>query len=263
MSALEDSFSQFLAPFISGYFSQPELGEGHCPVCTTPIIAPFDVCIGCAKHTASEYRNDLANLVLPLTYGGHTSQSHHLLYTYKSDIVLPPNPDHEGLSLFELTFMVMLAGIQAHRSCIENVCGPINHVAAVPSKKGRSSNALPKIVNAIATHLQIPIVELEYLNTSMTVERKLQPDNWRIAGSPRTIDLGHVLVIDDSWVSGSTAQSVAIALKRAGASSVTVLILARLLEMKWPVTAEYVRRSARPLDLRICILCDPGSATRS
>ncbi len=92
MSALEDSFSQFLAPLISGYFSQPELGPGHCPVCTTPINPAFNKCRGCEEHAASQYRDDLANLVLPLTYGGHTPQSHHLLHMYKTDIIPTPTP---------------------------------------------------------------------------------------------------------------------------------------------------------------------------
>ncbi len=263
MSALEDSFSQFLAPLISGYFSQPELGEGHCPVCTTPINPAFDKCRACEEHAASHYRDDLANLVLPLTYGGHTPQSHHLLHMYKTDIIPPPDPGREGFNPAQLALMIMLAGIDGHRSCIENVCGPINHVVAVPSKKGRSSETLLKITSAIAARIEAPMLTLEYLNMPITSERKLQPDNWRIAGSPSPIDLGHVLVIEDSWVTGSTAQSIAIALKWAGASSVTILALARFLDMKWPVTAEYVLRSARSLDLRICILCDPRSAARS
>jgi hypothetical protein len=39
-----------------------------------------------------------------------------------------------------------------------------------------------------------------------------------------------VLVVDDTWVSGGTAQSVAVALKRAGAARVTIVVLGRHLD---------------------------------
>jgi adenine/guanine phosphoribosyltransferase-like PRPP-binding protein len=36
-----------------------------------------------------------------------------------------------------------------------------------------------------------------------------------------------VLLLDDTWTSGGTAQSAAVALKRAGARSVTVVVVGR------------------------------------
>lgn len=39
---------------------------------------------------------------------------------------------------------------------------------------------------------------------------------------------GHVLVIEDSWITGSNAQSAAAAVHAAGASYVTLLAVARL-----------------------------------
>ncbi|MFC3453531.1 hypothetical protein [Amycolatopsis speibonae] len=43
----------------------------------------------------------------------------------------------------------------------------------------------------------------------------------------------HVLVVDDTWVSGDKAQSAALALKASGATKVTILCVARLLKYDW------------------------------
>ena len=40
---------------------------------------------------------------------------------------------------------------------------------------------------------------------------------------------GHVVIVEDSWVTGANAQSAAIALHQAGADYVTILSVARLL----------------------------------
>jgi hypothetical protein len=45
-----------------------------------------------------------------------------------------------------------------------------------------------------------------------------------------------VLVLDDSWVSGGSAQSAAVALKRAGARRVAVIVLGRHLNPADPRT---------------------------
>lgn len=56
-------------------------------------------------------------------------------------------------------------------------------------------------------------------------DRFVIPDRWkaRVGGQ-------HVLVVDDTWVAGRNSQSVAIALKDAGASEVTIVCVARWLD---------------------------------
>jgi orotate phosphoribosyltransferase len=50
-----------------------------------------------------------------------------------------------------------------------------------------------------------------------------------------------VLVIDDTWVSGGSAQSVAVALKLAGARRVAVVVLGRHVNPADPKSAALVR----------------------
>jgi phosphoribosylpyrophosphate synthetase len=63
----------------------------------------------------------------------------------------------------------------------------------------------------------------------------------------------HVLVIDDTWVTGGSAQSAALTLKAAGASAVTILCVARWLNHTF--TAEHaaiVESNVVPYDAMCC-----------
>lgn len=50
----------------------------------------------------------------------------------------------------------------------------------------------------------------------------------------------HVLVIDDTWTSGGHAQRAASALRAAGASAVTILVLARWLDPTFGPTGTFI-----------------------
>lgn len=86
------------------------------------------------------------------------------------------------------------------------------------------------------------------------------PREGRAAGiSPNDFDFivsptkDHVLILEDSWVSGSNAISLAIQAKRQGATHVSVLSLARYLAAE-PVTNEWLHTAAakEPYDPLFC-----------
>jgi orotate phosphoribosyltransferase len=52
----------------------------------------------------------------------------------------------------------------------------------------------------------------------------LDPGRFRV---PRPLTGAVILLLDDTWTSGGTAQSAAVTLKRAGARSVAVVVLGR------------------------------------
>ena len=55
----------------------------------------------------------------------------------------------------------------------------------------------------------------------------------------------HVLVLDDVWTTGSNAQSAALAVRRAGASAVSVMVIARWLSPRHPLSAKFIRERLR------------------
>lgn len=63
----------------------------------------------------------------------------------------------------------------------------------------------------------------------------------------------HVLVVDDTWVSGNKSQSAALTLKAAGARVVTIPCVARWLS--WDYSDEHrqlIERSTAPYDALLC-----------
>ena len=50
---------------------------------------------------------------------------------------------------------------------------------------------------------------------------------------PDAVKGRHVLLIDDSWTTGNSIQSAAVALKRAGADYVTVYCIARIINSSY------------------------------
>jgi hypothetical protein len=68
----------------------------------------------------------------------------------------------------------------------------------------------------------------------------------------------HVLLVDDTLTTGAHAQSAALSLRRAGARSVVVAVLARALRPHMNETAGRYLASARPLHPDRCCLCSPS-----
>lgn len=64
-----------------------------------------------------------------------------------------------------------------------------------------------------------------------------------------------VLLVDDTWTTGTSLQSVAAALKAAGAASVTGLCVARWLSWRWEPDVPLLRQvAAAPYDPSRCIV---------
>ena len=67
-----------------------------------------------------------------------------------------------------------------------------------------------------------------------------------------------VLLIDDTWTTGSSAQSAAAALKAAGAGPTAALVIGRHLNREWHENDRRLRGIARPFAWSECALCaDP------
>jgi hypoxanthine-guanine phosphoribosyltransferase len=69
----------------------------------------------------------------------------------------------------------------------------------------------------------------------------------------------HVLILDDVWTTGSTAQSAALAVRRAGAAAVSVMVVGRWLNPDRRGTADFIATwLQRDFDPDIC----PGHRRR-
>ena len=102
-------------------------------------------------------------------------------------------------------------------------------VAVVPSKTTQKDEARPglrTIVGTVVGHTASRFERLLQPTDSELVGRYFDPDRYATA---RRLDGESVLLIDDTWVSGSSAQSAAAALRNAGASRVGCVVIGRWL----------------------------------
>lgn len=211
-----------------------------CPVCATPIEPKYGLCWACQRHKDS-FGGELADLVVPLSYAlkdtpegtvrrpAELEQFYHDLWNYKDNADLAP--DRETFPQLRLAALAFLFRIH-HLSCLEKAVGEeISAVVPVPSKRGRKNHPLPKI----AKRLIRPLLEAKYIGQPSPPRRvDLFPRDFKFQGKLE----GHVVIFEDTWVQGSTAQSLAVQARRSGASHVSIVTVARLLDPGRAPTAQ-------------------------
>jgi hypothetical protein len=229
---------------VGSYLRNPQRLPGEtCDVCTTPIDGG-DLCRRC-REDRDRFGAGLADLVVPVTYGGHNEQSKTLLYGYKTELAARAGDERRSLIL-----LLLWVAVHLHGQCIERRIGaPLDAWTTVPSTKGRS----PHPLSTNARRAGLGPGELVAAPTSEQPPDLRATSGERFSLHPRSLTGRHVLIVDDTWTSGGRAQSLALTAHAAGASTVTIVVLARWLAPGWPVTAAYLETyPQRTFDPRIC-----------
>lgn len=107
-------------------------------------------------------------------------------------------------------------------------------VAVVPSGQGRAGEH--PLVSLVRSCTALPLVRLDVVAPEAHA-RGVDPGWVGVADRVHGVD---VLVVDDTWVSGGSAQSVAAALKLAGARRVAVVVLGRHVNPADPRSAGFL-----------------------
>lgn len=107
---------------------------------------------------------------------------------------------------------------------------PPGRLAVVPTGAGRPGPH--PLLRLVSPYLRLPGCPLALRPGRQG--RDLDPDRFQVLARPAGAS---VLLLDDTWVSGASAQSAAAALKLAGARHVAVIVLGRHLNPDDPVSA--------------------------
>jgi len=200
-----------------------------CAVCCTPVDG-FERCWRCQRNAAS---HGLADVVVPLTYALGGTQSATLLWHYKDDPVHKVRQQH-ALIINWLLYLAM----SEHERCIGVAAGmPVSLRVAIPSMSGRTGvhpfTALARRMNAVndsAALLPAP---------GAVCDRAVSGDKFLLQPAV-PLDGQHVMVLDDTWTTGSNAQSAAVTLRRAGAARVSVIVVGRWLSPGYGKTGRFI-----------------------
>jgi predicted amidophosphoribosyltransferase len=225
----EDAVARLSASLVSlagGYLRNVVRRTGAtCTLCATPVDR-FDYCYSCKNNS---HRADLADAVAFLAYAVAGQQSGYVLRGYKA-----PEPLDEHRAIVSL---LILVGLSMHAGCAGVLGGsPVTHWATVPSLPGKpGEHSLHKIVRLTAPGREVSLLAAE----RAWRPRALRADHFE-AGSTLP-DGSHVLLMDDTWATGGHAQSAALALKKAGATRVSLLVVARWLKPDFGDNARFLR----------------------
>jgi len=218
-----------------------------CRVCAAPVDG-FDRCLRCeqARRVVG-----VADLVAPLSYAIAGTPSAALVRDYKNH---PARSVRESHSVV-INWLVG-QGITRHERCIGCAAGlPVSCRLVIPSltsRPGRHPFAdLAHTINALSDAVAL------VPGPDATCDRAIN-DKFMLQPAVR-LDGAHVLILDDVWTTGSNAQSAALAVRRAGAAAVSIMVVGRWLNPEQPITAKFVAtRLQRDYDPDICPVTGGG-----
>jgi hypothetical protein len=221
----------------------PRPGPGVCGVCFN-FTRGYERCFACAQN-----ENWLA-AVAPISYSVGLEQLHRALMGYKR-----LSGDVARRLTVELA-AVLWRFLAEHERCVARTAGVdgFELVTTVPSgeRARESAHPLPHLVGQLAGPTRGRHERL--LRRSGLEVRPRTFDSEKFEPI-RSLDGQTVLLIDDTWTTGASAQSAAAALRNAGAGPVAAIVIGRHLNREWHENDRRLRQIARPFDWDRCALC--------
>ena len=121
---------------------------------------------------------------------------------------------------------LLFLGIVVHQRCIERRAGaPVDRRLTVPSLSGRPG--VHPFVAMAATTRATKATPVLTPSATAPAARTISGSHFDLVGSRTDLNGEHVLILDDTWTTGSRAQSAAMTLRRYGAKYVNVLVISR------------------------------------
>jgi hypothetical protein len=241
-----------LSALYETFMVSPRPGPGICSTCLTFTESagatagrPYPQCYPCATTPP------WLDAVAPISYSVAGEQLHHALVSYKR------LPGRIAAQIRTELAAVLWRYLEAHEPCIANQLGigRFSLITTVPSGRHDPGHEHP---------LSQIVGELCEL-TRDRYEPVLGPSADSNAGEHEfdahrfepASPLSHqpVLLIDDTWTTGASAQSAAAALKRGGASHVALVVIGRHLKRDWRENGARLDHLRHGFDWDTCLHC--------
>jgi hypothetical protein len=247
------------------FMVSPQRGPGVCRTCLTFTDPARDTGADAAQSTGAGHAyaqcypcantQPWLDLVAPISYSIAGGQLHHALVSYKR------LTGHVAQRLRTELAAVLWRYLDSHERCLATSLGTdgFELVTTVPSGRRDTgeSHPLEQIVGELCGHTRgryIPL--LERADHADASEHEFDPQRFK---APRAIAARPVLLIDDTWTTGASAQAAAAALKRAGAGPVAVVVIGRHLKRSWRRNGARLDQLPRGFDWDTCVHCEPAS----
>jgi len=234
--------SELSSPYANFMFG-PRCGPGVCETC-------FNFTRGYARCYACANSPQWLAAVAPISYSVSTEQLHHALMVYKR--LTGEIARRVGVQLAA----VLWRHLAAHERCIANAAGVerFELVTTVPSgaRERDERQPLRQIVGEVVGPTRERYIRLLRRSDREVAERSFDEHKFEALGS---LDGQAVLLIDDTWTTGASAQSAAAALRNAGSGTIAALVIGRHVNRDWHENDRRLRELRQPFDWGRCALC--------
>lgn len=216
----------------------------RCSTCWTFVDRGFDRCYVCANQP-----NALA-AVLPVAYSVGGEQYHRALRAYKDG-----HSEQVRRRLTAQLAAVLWRFLRRHEDHVAAAAGVegFDVITVVPShsvERDEARGQLRDLVGRLCGQTRERYERLLQPTDGGGAERRIDPGRYR-AG--RKVDGERVLLVDDTWTTGSRAQSAAVALRDAGAREVVLVVLGRHINRGFGANDRWLRELPRTFDWSRCV----------
>ena len=238
--------AELTSPY-AGALLTPRPGPGVCVDCFN-LTRGYAHCYAC---TGVEHHLDA---VVPISYSVAHERLHHALGAYKRATEIPARRFQRELAAILWQFLV------THEQCVARQAEStgFEFVTTVPSSDPARDEHHP--LRHLVGELVAPTRgRFRRLLTATHDHRPGRTFDAHRYEPVRALDGQSVLLIDDTWTTGASAQSAAAALKRAGADTVAAVVIGRHVNRDWHENDARLSALARQFDWSACTVC-AGSA---
>jgi hypothetical protein len=226
VAELSDPYANFLLPPAS-----PD-DEGVCSVCLT-FTQGYSTCFRCGHQQRG------ADAVLPISYSVHMGQLHTALRGYKEGW------SSAGRLKVELA-AVLWRFLEQHETCLAGRVGVgrFDAVTTVPSGKRErdAAHPLPDVVGRLVRPTADRYERMLWRSDEEVPDRAV---DIRRYVATRAFSGENALLIDDTWTTGASVQSAALALKAAGVGAVGAVVIGRHIREDYEDNEERIRALPR------------------
>jgi hypothetical protein len=220
----------------------PRPGADVCPTCFN-LMGTYDHCFPCARHES------VLDALLPISYSVGHERLHGALAGYK-------RVDGPGARLLGIELAAVLwRFLERHESCLASVAGAtaFDIVTTVPSGDALRDETHPlrwivgELCAATRERYERPLLR----SGAKVSQREFGPDKYLTSRNLRGED---ILLIDDTWTTGASAQSAAAALRAAGSGTLAAVVIGRHINREWGPNDQRLR-ALPPFSWDRCALC--------
>ncbi len=237
-----------LTALYGNFMLGPRRGASVCDVCLN-FTDGYRVCYACG------HGQRWLDAVAPISYSVAHEQLHHALWGYK-------RLDGEPARRLQVELAAVLwRYLATHEACLAHAAGTdtFDLVTIVPSGAidRDSAHPLRRLTGELVAPTRSRYEPLLERTEANVPEREFSANKFAPVRTEQ-LRAKSILLVDDTWTTGASAQSAAAALKQAGAATVAAIVIGRHVNREWRDTDRRLRAIALPYDWQRCALCAPA-----